>query len=1026
MRFALTPGDWELMMTAAPTFGGWLKRRRLSLGLTQKELARKVGYAQVTLRKVEADELRPSGQMARKLAEALELAPEEQTQFVRFARDEAHWDDLALPGRAPSAPMPTAQQLAPQPPFTIPQQSDIAPERRRTRHNLPALTTALVGRDEELAELAQLLPDPATRLVTILSAGGMGKTSLAIAAAAQQVEQFSDGVCWVPLAPLTEAKDMVLAIAAALGLQLQGERTPEQQVGDYLRAKHLLLVLDNFEHLLAGAPLVGELLANGPQLAILVTSRQRLNLSSEAVIFLDGLRFPADEAADPLSYPAVELFLLHARRLHPRFQPNEGDVAGIIEVCRLVHGIPLGILLAAAWSRVLAPAEIAAEIGRDLGFLQTDMADVPTRQRNLRTMFLHTWSRLSAAPRQVFMRLSVFRGGASAEAARHVTGATVDVLAELIDMALLRRLPNGRYEIHELLRQFAAEQLAGSIDEGRQNGAQQQHSHYYLNMLAAQEKVLESPHQRAALDAIHVDYENISIAWRWAVQQHKFGMLAPAVHALFLYCEARGDFRAGVVLLTAAAAGLDADTIADTDDKPRLQALRGHLCMRLGACEVHLSNFAFGEQLLQDGLQVSELPCERAFALVYLGLADAERGELPRSRARLQDSLTISRANDDSAGMARALLYLLQGESNYVQADRICSESLVHARKSERPDLIAHLLIYLGFFKCCLGDYASAGACLQEGLELCEQLGLRSEKASALESKGFAAWCQGDIVAAERYIDQSLAIYNELGRRTLFDMCLADLTPVLISKGEVQRAIAGAQHAVAMMRSVDGQSMLTASLCYLGAALIAAGDLVEARDALIEAIRRAQQYEYINFAMTAFYYFAELLVVESLGLEPAAALEHRCGAVELLTCVRTHIQAWQIFRDKATALLGEIAPLLPPAVLAAAEEIGEKRTIAELVDVLLKSESNGSSAAELRTSSVVGTEMNKTMVEPLTMQELTVLRLVGAGHSNQDIALELVITQGTAKWYVSQILGKLGVQSRTQAVARGRELGLLA
>ena len=150
----------------------------------------------------------------------------------------------------------------------------------------------------------------------------MGKTSLAIAAAAQQIEQFPDGVCWVPLAPLTEAKDLVLAIAAALGLQLQGERTPEQQVGDYLRAKHLLLVLDNFEHLLEGTPLVGELLASAPQLAILVTSRQRLNLSSETVIFLDGLRFPADEAADPLSYPAVQLFLLHARRLHPRYQPD--------------------------------------------------------------------------------------------------------------------------------------------------------------------------------------------------------------------------------------------------------------------------------------------------------------------------------------------------------------------------------------------------------------------------------------------------------------------------------------------------------------------------------------------------------------------------------------------------------------------------------------------------------------------------------------------------------------------------------
>ena len=158
-------------MTAALSFGGWLKRRRMSLGLTQKELARQVGYAQVTLRKVEADELRPSGQMARKLAEALELAPPEQAQFVRFARDEAHWDDLRLPDHTTSASLPTVQLPGLESPAIVPQQADTVLDRRKTRHNLPALTTTLVGRDEELAELAQLLADSGTRLVTRPGAG---------------------------------------------------------------------------------------------------------------------------------------------------------------------------------------------------------------------------------------------------------------------------------------------------------------------------------------------------------------------------------------------------------------------------------------------------------------------------------------------------------------------------------------------------------------------------------------------------------------------------------------------------------------------------------------------------------------------------------------------------------------------------------------------------------------------------------------------------------------------------------------
>jgi predicted ATPase/DNA-binding CsgD family transcriptional regulator/DNA-binding XRE family transcriptional regulator len=1015
-------------MAAPLTFGSWLKRRRQGLGFTQKELARQVGYAPVTLCKVEADELRPSGQMAKKLAETLELTPEEQAQFVRFARDEAYWDDLTLPGGTALLPTaaPSVAQKANLTQDDRPAEPDTAAEPVKLRHNLPALTTALIGRDEELAELAQLLADPATRLVTILSAGGMGKSSLAIAAAAQQIEQYPDGVCWVPLAPVTEAKDLGLALAAALELQVQGERTPEQQVGDFLRTKHLLLVLDNFEHLLERASLVGELLAEAPQVAILVTSRRRLNLSSETVIFLDGLRFPADEASDPLDYPAMELFLLHARRVHPHYQPGASDVVGMVEICRLVHGMPLGILLAAAWSRAIAPSDIAAEIGRDLSFLQTDMQDIPVRQRHLRAVFMHTWNRLSAAARQVFMRLSVFRGGASAQAARQVTGATAAVLAELIDMALLRRLPNGRYEIHELLRQFAAEQLAGSTGEGGQREAQQQHTRYFLGLLAAQGQHLQSLQQSTALTILYADNENIGVAWRWAVQQHEFALIAPAVHALFLYCEARGDFSGGARLFAAARAELDAGRAADIDDKSRLQAIRAQLSVRLGACEVHLSNFEFGEQLLQDGLQASELPRERAFALVYLGLAHADRGDLPLSRARLQDSLALSRANDDNAGIARALLYLLQGQSDYAQADRLCSESLVYARRSERPDLIAHVLIYLGFFKGCLGEYAAASACWQEGLELCEQLGLRNEKAWALDCLGVAAWCQGDMAGAERYIVEALAIYTHLGRQTSIAMCLADLTPVLIGQGEVQRAITVAQRAVAMTRAVNGQNMLTVSLCYLGAALIAAGDLVEARRTLIEATRRAWQCEYIHFVMIAFYHFGELLIAESHGCEPAAAMEHRIRAAELLTCVRTHIQAWQIFRDKATALLGETAGLLPPAVLAAAVEAGTNRTIAELVNALLGSQPTGSEVSPaFFQRSTADAEMYQVMIEPLSARELAILQLVAAGCSNREVAAQLVITEGTAKWYVSQVLGKLGVQSRTQAVARGRELGLL-
>ena len=541
---------------------------------------------------------------------------EEQTQFVRFARDEAYWDDLTLPDRASSPTIPTAH-----PPEQAPPGLDganappalAAADRSKPKHNLPALTTALFGRDEELAELAQLLADPGTRLVTILSAGGMGKTSLAIASAWQQVERFADGVCWVPLAPLTQSKDLVLTIATALGLQLQGERTPEQQVGDFLRARHLLLVLDNFEHLLEGVPLVGELLARAPQLWILATSRQRLKLSSETVIFLDGLRSPAEPSADARDYPAVQMFMLHSHRVRPHYEPDVQDVAGIAAVCRLLHGMPLGILLAAAWTRVISPAQIAEEIGRDLGFLQTDMPDVPARQRSLRAIFLHTWSRLSTAERNAFMRLSVFRGGATVDSARHVAGATVEILAALIDNALLRRQPNGRYEIHELLRQFAQEQL--DQDQQASQAVRDAHSTYFSGFLAERERTITCAGQRRAIQEVTAELDNIRAAWTWAAERRHSSLLRDAASTLTQYCDWQGRYHEGVKLceqaidrLLPSGSGSEQETALAV-----LFSAAGWLYIRLGKYAHARQAFTQSISIYSDvGHYAAPRPCGRA------------------------------------------------------------------------------------------------------------------------------------------------------------------------------------------------------------------------------------------------------------------------------------------------------------------------------------------------------------------------------------------------------------------------------
>jgi DNA-binding SARP family transcriptional activator/predicted ATPase len=809
----------------------------------------------------------------------------------------------------------------------------------RPKYNLPAQTTPLIGREQELTELAHLLADPAIRLVTILSAGGMGKTHLAVATASNHVEHFADGVCWVGLAPLTEANEMVYAIASALGLQLQGERTPEQQVGDFLQAKHLLLVLDNFEHLMEGAPFISDLLATAPQLSILVTSRQRLKLSSETVVLLDGLRFPTHKNADALDYPAVQLFLQHARRIRRGYQPDEQDLAGIVEICRLVNGMPLGILLAAAWTGVISPAEIAAEIGHDLSFLQSDLQDIPMRQRNLRAVFLHTWSRLSTAERAVFMRLSVFRGGSTREAAHRVTGAPIDVLAALNDKALLWRLPNGRYELHELLRQFAAEQLAADDADRNetQRQAQLEHSRYYLTLLAEQEGPLQGQQQRSAVDSIRADFENISVAWRWAVHQREFALLAPAVHALFLYCEVRGSYREGITLFAQATVEL---TSAATTSQLDLHPLLAQVLVRLGACEVMLNNGGNAVNALQQGLRYITTDQERAFALAQLGHAEIRRGEIAPGVEKVNESLALSRQCGDLSGVARALHARNWYFPDFTEAIHNCEESLTLWREVGRPDRIAEVLSLLAWHTCCRGDYETANAYWEENMTICITLGMQYNIAWILDCQGWIAWCQSDLATAQKYLQDAASLYHKLGMFSGVAMCQAELALVLRSVGDMPKAVQLAREAVALVRDTGDQMMLVLCLNYLGATLIGSGDVAGARHTLSEAIRQVLPTQHTAFLLNTLYYFAELLVLESHNDDLPVAFERKSLAVTVLSCVRTQTATWQIFKDKAAQLQAEIESALPAEMYSIAVRSGQSCTLEEIVRTVLGEEAD--------------------------------------------------------------------------------------
>ncbi|HEU5099794.1 MAG TPA: helix-turn-helix domain-containing protein, partial [Roseiflexaceae bacterium] len=391
-----------LALTAVHSFGALVRRQRKALDLTQAALAQRVGCAESLIRKIEAEERRPSRQVAERLADALQIVPEERGLFVQVARGERTIAELW-----PAQPSPWQSA---QPDAHVPQSI------------LPAPLTPLVGRASELLALDSMLADAAIRLITIIAPGGMGKTRLAIAAAARQqgAARFPHGVGFLDLTPIERPERVAPAIAALFGLlpEIAGrtERPAEAQILSYLRTKRFLLVLDNAEHLLDAAPLFTAMLQSAPGLVVLVTSRERLRLHGEQLFPLGGLAVPAERLLAEHS-DATRLFVQVARRNNPTWMPAAGDLESIATICYLTGGMPLAIELAGAWTAVLTPAAILAEIQRDLGMLSSAMRDAPERQRSVRAVFDATYRQMRPELQAVFVRLAVFRTGFTCHAA---------------------------------------------------------------------------------------------------------------------------------------------------------------------------------------------------------------------------------------------------------------------------------------------------------------------------------------------------------------------------------------------------------------------------------------------------------------------------------------------------------------------------------------------------------------------------------------------------------------------------------
>lgn len=625
-----------------------------------------------------------------------------------------------------------------------------------TELHLPAVTTPFVGREADLAEITRLLSDPGCRLVSLIGPGGIGKTRLAQEAARRMLPLFDDGVCFVPLQALSAADYIVPAIAEALEIELNHCCDLEEQLVDFLQPLNLLLVMDNFEHLLAGVGIISTLLTGAPGVKVLATSRETLNVQGEWVLPLSGLTYPTslDDQSDAATYCAVTLFEQSARRVRADFSLEE-ELAGVVKICALVEGMPLALEFAAAWVNTLSCDEIAAEIQRNLNFLESRRHGVEQRHTSMRAVLDYSWNLLSPDEQQIFMNLAVFRGSFTRQAAAAVAGASLADLSLLIDKSLVRRTDDGRYDIHELVRQYAERQL--NVEMEVSVAARSRHVAHYMEVLQQSHADLFGAHPQRAMHTIEHEIKNIRVAWGWAAVMGLSAEIEKGLESLWFFYDTRSWYREGEKLLDMAV-----DALRDDADR---RELYGKLILRQGVLASSLNWFDQAEAQIEEGLAIAyqaENPAELAFGLTRQGLLATFQSLFEQGLSALTEALAIYETLDDpwNKAFVLSLLSMMFGSRDHIdQADTIF-------RQIDSELGLAMTEFGQAYFALTDGDIDTARRLGEHSLAACQEIGIRWGVATSYEVLGWVDIAGHDFAGALRHFREmfKIAIDSQLAR----------------------------------------------------------------------------------------------------------------------------------------------------------------------------------------------------------------------------------------------------------------------
>jgi predicted ATPase/DNA-binding CsgD family transcriptional regulator/predicted Ser/Thr protein kinase len=883
------------------------------------------------------------------------------------------------------------------------------------QHNLPNQTTPFIGREVELADLAELIADPDIRLITLLGSGGSGKTRLALESARALLPSFKNGVTFVSLAPLGSAENIIPAIAEAVGFQFFEHMEPRGQLIDLFREKTSLLVLDNFEHVLDGADLVNEILRAAPGVKVLATSREKLNLQKEVRFRIEGMDFPEEtqptslEDASPSS--AIRLFMQAAKRARPSFELDMDDLRPITRICRLVRGMPLGILLAAAWVEIFSPQEIVEEVNRSLDFLETEVSDIPERHRSIRAVFDSSWRQLSEFEREMFMKLAIFRSGFRREAAQAIAGASLHNLIGLVSKSLLHRDPSsGRYEVHELLRQYAEEQLEAS---GRAAVVRDDHCAYYLTFMENRLAEMLGPGQTKALDEIKAEYGNVRQAWRWAVDRRDYAAIDQALESLFVYSDMRSREHEGVELFGLA--------------RERLASQPGE-----------------GEELH---------PTWGRLLLPWYDLLLQSKGRLKDNqeiKSQAETSLALAQKRDDQLGIAYGFILL----GHFTEPDEAIKMYEQALALCPRLDDNFWVRIRIGFCHRSLGEHHREIKAFQQSYERGREIGESEKMGWSLYNLAETEISLGDHNSASTHLREANIHFRKVGTTLGLVWTNIKLSLMMFLAGNIDEARSLVEDAQEIARDANRtKAIKQETLILLGFLSLIEQDYQKAQLFFEETLSAYSISPEASLGLTfiacdhedylaASRYFQDALQSASpyrmkamiiLCLPAAAFILRDDGEVERAVALlalaselsygpKNLLNKWPMTMGLQAELRASLAPEEFDVAWIQGRALDLTETLTELAAHFhTEAHTNQPGAVQVPVLTLSGVG---SLVEPLSEREIEVLQLLKTELSGPEIADELTISLNTFRFHTKNIYAKLQVSNRRSAVHRALELGI--